>query len=175
MQPPSVPYVHPAARLQWFPVEPSWIVSGGLLLLTVLPHQIPKQMFRFLASRAGSILFAALSVFVFWKKPVLGMAMFLLLLGVRTSRYVELFGSLKVNKDIIGRKHKWFQEEVMMEDPHIIQEKTDGPGLVLDEVTEGTRWFGEDTLGEMPKGIQDRPTESSVPATSTQYNQVLGK
>jgi len=157
-------------KLHWSPVEPSWIVSIGLVLLAVLPHQIPVSGRRFLQHPIGSMLFAAVSAAVAWKKPSLGMAMLILLAGaVLSTAPVEHFGAMVLNKDRIQKqqnqqKHRWYEEEVLSEDPHGIQERTENPILNYDEVTdqEAEPWFGERTLDEQPEAIQEKPV-GSVP------------
>jgi hypothetical protein len=49
-------------------------------------------------------------------------------------------------------------EEVLSEDPHGIQERTENPTLTYDEVTdqEAGTWFGEGALDEHPVAIQER-------------------
>lgn len=155
----------PPPRLHWSPVEPSWIVSIGLVLLAVLPHKIPRSGRTFLQHPAGAVLFAAASVFVAWKKPVLGMAMFVLLAGVIVGNgSVENF-AVVLNKDRVAKnlpKHRWYEEEVMTEDPHGIQERTENASLNYDEVSdhESEPWFGERVMDEKPEAIQEKPVGS---------------
>jgi len=152
----------PAHRLHWIPVEPSWLVSVCIIVLAVLPHQLPRTITQGLQSRLGGILFAALSLFIFWNKPVLGTALLLLLAAVRSASYLEGFvASPTMTKDMVTQSKRWLVEEVMNEDPHGIQERTDGPGLLYDTVKGPHRWDSEEELGEYPEGIQDRPVGSS--------------
>lgn len=152
----------PAHRLHWIPVEPSWLVSVCIIVVAVLPHQLPRTITLGLQSRLGGILFAALSLFIFWNKPVLGTALLLLLAAVRSASYLENFvSSPTITKDIVTQSKRWLVEEVMNEDPHGIQERTDGPGLLYDTVKGPHRWGSEKEMDEYPEGIQDRPVGSS--------------
>jgi len=152
----------PINRLHWIPVEPSWLVSVGIVILAVLPHQLPRSMTRGLQSNLGGILFAAGSLFIFWKKPVLGTALILLLASIRSANYLEGFmATPTITKDPVTKPKKWFVEEIMDEDPHGIQERTDGPGILYDAVKQDQRWGSEEALDEHPEGIQDRPVGSS--------------
>ena len=156
------PQPPPVNRLHWIPVEPSWLVSVGIVVLAVLPHQLPRTMTRGLQSNLGGILFAAASLFIFWKKPVLGTALLLLLAAIRSASYLEGFiATPTITKDPVIKHHKWLVEEVMDEDPNGIQERTDGPGILYDAVKPNQRWGSEEALDEYPEGIQDRPVGSS--------------
>ena len=163
MQPP--PQV---LRLHWSPVEPSWIVAIGLIVLAALPHQIPQTGRRVLHHPIGAMLFAALSAYVAWQVPVLGAAMFILLAGVtmHTEPHHEHFAAINLNKDKIRTKqvHKWLDEDVLSEDPHGIQERTENPVISYDEVTENQAepWHDERVLDEQPHGIQEKAV-GSVP------------
>lgn len=152
----------PMHRMHWVPLEPSWLVSVVIVILAVLPHQLPPWLSQGLRSRLGGILFAAASLFIFWKKPVLGTALLLLLAAVRSATYVEGFVSPPtITKDAVTRQKKWLVEDVLDEDPHGIQERTDGPGILYDSVKSNNRWFSEEEMDEHPAGIQDRPVGSN--------------
>ena len=150
-------------RLHWSPVAPSWIVSGALVVLAVLPHQVPRAGRRFLRHPVGTLLFAALSAFVAWKKPVLGMALFIFLAGIVISgnQTNEPF-AVKINNDRVKKPHRWFEEEIMSEEPHGIQERTENPVLNYDEVSESESepWYGERVLDERPQAIQEKPVSA---------------
>lgn len=153
--------VQPSIKLHWSPVEPSWLLAAGLILLAVLPHQIPRVGRRILLHPIGSLLFAGLAAFIFTKAPVLGIAMFIFLAGVMISSWtVEGFAPMVLNKEDVQQKEKkrWLNEEIMSELPDAIQEKSDRTYLNYDEVTEQESgpWAVEDALGEHPVGIQDR-------------------
>ena len=156
MPPPQMP------RLHWSPVEPSWIVSMGLITLAVLPHQIPESGRRTLEHPIGSLLFAALSVWVVWKKPVLGAAMLIFLTGVVLHAHPatkEPFAAIKLSKDHVQKPaRRWLGEEILSEDPHAIQERTENPTLNYDKVTdqESEQWHDERVLDEHPYAIQDK-------------------
>jgi len=103
--------------------------------------------------------FAALSAYVAWKLPVLGAAMFIFLAGVVLHAHpIEPFAATNLNKDRVQRKNKWLDEEVLMEDPHGIQERTENPVLSFDEVMDDQvdQWHGEGALNEHPHAIQDK-------------------
>jgi hypothetical protein len=80
---------------------------------------------------------------------------------MRTSR-VEAFTPTVLNKDQVQtsvkkpRRNRWFEEEVLSEDPHAIQERTDNPTLTYDEVEGSGQWWAEDVLDETPLAIQER-------------------
>jgi len=158
MQPPSPP------RLHWIPVEPSWIVAAGLIILAALPHKVPATGRYILRHPVGAVLFAGLSIAVTMKVPVLGVAMLLFLAGVwfmRSDR-AEAFTPTVLNKDQvqpsvkIPRRSRWFEEEVLSEDPHAVQERTDSPTLTYDKVEGSNKWWAEDVLDETPLAIQER-------------------
>jgi len=152
------------SRLHWSPVEPSWIVSGGLVLLAVLPHQVPVAGRGVLRHPVGALLFTAVAAFVFWKTPVLGVAMLLFLAGVILMPSHEPFAATNLNKDKVTQKqNRWYQEEVLSEDPHGIQDLAED-NLTYDEVTrqDSTPWQDEATLGVKPLAIQEKVL-SAVP------------
>ena len=137
----------------------------GLILLAALPHQLPAIVHRGLYSMMGSIVFASAAVWTFTQIPHLGVAMFILLAGVWIRpRAFEGFAAPVLNKDRVTTKKRWFEEEVMMEDPHQIQDKTEGPMLNLDEVghDDASPWHAEDVFDEHPTGIQDRPVDTAL-------------
>jgi hypothetical protein len=156
-------------RLHWSPVEPSWLVSAALVLLAVLPHQLPSYIRGFLTSAGGVLLYIAATAWVFTTKPVLAIAMALLFIGVwtyRTNKIQELFTApVNLVKDRVEdqeRRRRWFQEEILSEDPHGIQERTENPDLLHDVVSDHERnpWLSEDMLNEHPLAIQERPISS---------------
>jgi hypothetical protein len=158
--PPAAPI-----KLHWIPVEPSWVISVALVILAALPHQIPSYIRVFLLSSAGALLYATAAIWTLYKKPVLGLAMLLLIVGLRLSNTgAEGFIAPVINKDKVSQKpRRWFAEEVMSEEPHMIQERTDDPAMTYDEVSleeAGARWHSESTLEEHPAAIQERPVHS---------------
>lgn len=159
----------PAHRLHWIPVEPSWLLSVGIVILAVLPHQLPRSITSALQSNLGGLLFAAVALFIFYLKPVLGTALLLLLASVRSATYLEGFiATPTITKDRVVRQKKWLVEDIMDEDPHGIQERTDGPGILYDSVKKDNLWESEEALDEHPEGIQDRPVGSSPNEESSQ-------
>ena len=152
-------------HLHWIPVEPSWIVSLGLVVLAVLPHQIPVAGRRVLKNWIGSIAFATGAAWVFTRVPPLGIAMVMLLFGIHMSGDVEGFAAPILNKDPVTKQQKkrWLPEEVFSEDPHGIQDRTEGPELRYDAVDhDKDHWFVEDTLNEHPEAIQERPVSDDI-------------
>jgi hypothetical protein len=155
-------------KLHWIPVEPSWLVSAGLILLAALPHQIPAYIRTFLLSSAGALLYAGAAAWTLYKKPVLGIAMFLLIIGLRLTTGSEGFLAPILNKDPVQpqqRKQKWLQEEITAEEPHVIQERTDNEAITFDEVSPEEReanWYSESALDEHPLAIQERPVHSGI-------------
>jgi len=154
-------------RLHWSPLEPSWIVSLALIVLAVLPHQIPETGRRILEHPVGSLLFAAAAAWVAWKSPVLGAAMFLFLAGIRLHgpARIEPFAAIKLSKERVQQpERRWLGEELMSEEPHAIQERTENPTLNFDKVTsqESEQWMDERMLDEHPYAIQDKAV-GSVP------------
>jgi hypothetical protein len=155
--PPSV------LRPHWIPFEPAWIVIGGLVLLAVLPHQVPRTGRRLLGNWIGVLLGLALVawLFLYAKTPVLAIALLLFIAGVHISTHLkEGFHSapILVKDQVPSKKPRWFQEEVMSEDPHGIQERTEEGGFLVDEiVSDGNKWEVESVLGEEPTAIQERP------------------
>ena len=142
-------------KLHWFPMEPTWIVSLALVILAALPHQLPVNVSFGLTTTIGRVFFGLVSALVFWKKPVLGMAMFILLASTNMAKYVE--GYQNITKDHVQKPKKWLGEVIMHEEPAVIQERTDDI-IVQDDVNKEDTWFGESVLGETPKGIQERST-----------------
>ncbi len=150
-------------RLHWSPVEPSWIVAIGLILLAVLPHQIPRMGRSILRHPAGALAFAVIAAFVAYNVPVLGAALFLFLAAVllAAAPTTEYFAPMVLNKEEVDTKQKrqrWLNEEILSELPDAIQEKSDSTYLNYDKVTEqeSGQWAAEDMLDEHPVGIQDR-------------------
>jgi hypothetical protein len=159
--PPPAPF-----KLHWIPVEPSWLVAMGIILLAALPHQIPPAGRRLLTHPIGALLFAALAAVVWWHHPVLGTAMILLVVALRQSPRAEGFAPQILIKDRVApKRQQWLQEEVMMEEPHIIQERTQDSGFILDRVSEeeAKPWFVESVLEETPVAIQERPVRAADP------------
>jgi len=159
-------------RLHWGPMEPSWLVAVGLALLAVLPHQLPRPVRVFLQHPAGAALLLAVAaaVGIWYKKPVLGIAILLLVaaIQIRTRAFpTEGFAAPILVKDKIAQKEKsrWFVEETLNEDPHGIQEHTDEGGLLYDEVQHPAKpWFVENSLGEHPAAIQERTVSEADPS-----------
>ncbi len=91
--------------------------------------------------------------------------MIMLLFGIHMSGNVEGFNAPILNKDSVTKQQKkrWLPEELFSEDPHGIQDRTEGPELRYDTVDhEKDHWFVEDTLHEHPEAIQERPVSDDV-------------
>lgn len=146
------------------------MVAVAIIVIAALPHQIPIPVSWGLRTSIGRILGLATSVAVAYYKPVLGMALGILMVSTNVSNYVEGFGSLKegyqtITKDKVEKKNRWISEKIMFEEPEAIQERSESV-LLKDAVTnqDAKPWLGERTLGEEPKGIQER----SMPAQAFQ-------
>ncbi len=153
------------------------MVAVAIIVIAALPHQIPIPVSWGLRTSIGRILGLATSVAVAYYKPVLGMALGILMVSTNVSNYVEGFSSLKegfgslkegyqtITKDKVEKKNRWISEKIMFEEPEAIQERSESV-LLKDAVTnqDAKPWLGERTLGEEPKGIQER----SMPAQAFQ-------
>jgi hypothetical protein len=161
----------PPLRLHWIPVEPSWLIATATVLLAALPHQLPRPVAAILRHPVGAMLFAVLAAVIAWfgQKPVLGVAMILLVAAVQIHAPLaarEGFVAPILVKDRVDtpQKRRWFSEEILSEDPHGIQERTEEGGFLYDEVEHGDRpWFAESTLEEHPRAIQERPVSEADP------------
>jgi hypothetical protein len=156
----------PPLQLHWSPVPPSWIVASALIILAVLPHQVPVLGRRLLQNPMGALIWIAGAVWLFTQRgsPVLAIAALMFLTGIYLMPRGEGFVAEILNKDKVrSQSRKWLGEEILSEDPHGIQERTENPQINYDEVTadESHPWFVEKTLGEHPIAIQERP----VPTT----------
>jgi hypothetical protein len=159
MQPAGTPA--PPNRLHWFPVAPSWIVSGGLILLAAMPHKIPPHFRAFVRQPLGFLLAAAAATWLFTKHTVLGVAALLLIISIPLHGAVEGFANPPVLiKDVVKQKpQRWFEEHVMAEEPHMIQERTEDSTLLHDEISpeeRATVWYDEEALHQSPAAIQER-------------------
>jgi hypothetical protein len=150
-------------RLHWIPVEPSWLVAIGLILLAVLPHQIPPLPLRILRHPLGAalLLLVAAAIGAWYKKPVLGIALLLLVAAVQIRARAhprEGFAAPILVKDRSPKNHaNWFVEDTLGEDPHGTQERTEDGGFLYDEVEGPSRpWFVESSLNERPVAVQER-------------------
>jgi len=163
MQAPNLPPL----RHHWMPVHPSWAIAAILVLLAALPHQIPVFIRYPLHTVVGAVVFAAVSVAVGMKVPVLGMALLIFLTGIWSHapplNGAELFSAPVLNKDKIRHgTHLWLSEEVMHKQPVAIQERTKGAALTIDEVPDHEQqWAVESALDEHPEAIQERPVTST--------------
>lgn len=153
-------------RLHWSPVAPSWLVAIVLVLLAALPHQLPRPVHRVLRHPVGAALLLAVAaaIGIWYKKPVLGIALLLLVAAVQIrarSHPLESFAAPILVKDRSAQKDKtsrWFVEEALNEDPHGTQERTEEGGFLYDEVQHPSKpWYVESTLDEHPQAIQERP------------------
>jgi hypothetical protein len=156
-----------ATRLHWSPVPASWLVSAGLITLAALPHQIPTPLRRGLRHWLGAVAALAVATWVARSTPVLAMAILLLVVSVAlTPASAEPFVIQTLRKDTVTphqKQRRWLSEEILSEDPHGIQERTDTPDLLLDLVGDDEKhaWLDEATLGEHPLAIQERPVGSA--------------
>jgi hypothetical protein len=154
----------PPTRLHWSPVPPSWLVATGLVVLAVLPHQVPTAGRRVLSHPIAAALCAVGAAWLFWQHhPVLGMALLIFIAAVYIqSRTTEGFSAPVLNKDQVTQRRRWLGEEILSEEPHAVQERTDNPSITYDKVDpeEATPWFDETTMNRHPEAIQERPVPS---------------
>ena len=156
------------ARLHWIPIAPSWLVAGSIALLASMPHKVPSTFRSLVSSPLGFLVMICLSAWIWTLKPVLGIALILLTSSLFIRSRNEGFANPVFIKDRVRKDGgKWLGEEIMSEDPHIIQERTEDPNLLIDEISgeESRPWFVEDTLGESSEAIQERPVSSYLPDT----------
>jgi hypothetical protein len=158
------PVVQQPVKLNWSPVEASWIVSIALVILAVLPHQIPDT----LTHPLSVVVIAVSGLFVCWLKPVVGVAMLMMCVGIvvlRISQHktikIEPFVSQNLNIEPVvkHKRHLWLEDEMLFETPEAIQTLTEEPNLLVDSVTpheSQTPWGGEHQMGETVSGIQTK-------------------
>jgi hypothetical protein len=161
-----VPVAH---RLHWIPVKPSWLISGAIILLAAMPQKLPARARTLVANPMGLIVVIALAIWIWTMSPTLGIALILMIASIYIRSRIEGFMSAPVLiKDRVRKESsKWLGEELLSEDPHGIQERTEEPNLLIDEVgddAEATPWFAEHTLGETMEAIQERPVGTYIPS-----------
>ena len=90
------------------------MVSVAIIILAALPHQLPIPMTWGLRSNIGRILGLVLALATGYHRPILGMAIAILLISTNMSEYVEGF-TQSISKDRVERKQRWTAEEIMLE------------------------------------------------------------
>lgn len=145
-------------------------MSAGLIVLAVLPHQVPSAFRRAMHAPLGAVLFAAATAWVWMLKPVLGTAMAIFLAAIvmyqsRHASYMESFTNSTpalVRDHVQKNAHRWYQEVAMQEKPKVIQERTGGGRIQVDTVLESdaTPWHDE------PEGAPIAIQERTVPEHS---------
>jgi hypothetical protein len=146
-------------------VNPSWIVSIGLIILAALPHNVPEFGRRLLADTIVRVLFVAAAIYIGLMNPVLGTAMLIFLASTVLFPITEGFVISNLNNDRIQQKKRkeWYVEDILSEDPHGIQERTDETNLNYDSVSaDKASWLSEAVLDEHPIAIQDKPVPEST-------------
>lgn len=153
------------------PVNPSWVFSGALLVLAVLPHQVPSLLREILHSWVGLSIGISIAfwLFVCLKQHLLAVSLFMFVaIHYINSFFPERFRGSRtkqenLNKDSIPlqNKKKWFDEETMIEEPTAIQERTDSDNLLFDKIHSSSNdedhfWYSEETFEEYPIAIQER-------------------
>jgi hypothetical protein len=105
-------------------------------------------------------------------RPILGMAIAILLISTNMSDYVEGYSNQSISKDKVEQKQRWTSEEIMSEEPEAIQERSETV-LLKDTVTsqDAEPWEDERTLDIHPKGVQER-TSPDLPFQETEDSQV---
>lgn len=160
----AAPVVH---KIHWTPIPPSWLVAISIVLLAAMPQKVPASFRTLLATPLGSTVLLGLSAWLWYLKPALGIALALLTVSIyiRSRNEGFLSGPVLIKDRVRKDASKWLGEEIMSEDPHIIQERTEEPNLLVDEVSgeESRPWFVESTLGESSEAIQERPIATYVP------------
>ena len=160
MQAPPPPF----HRLHWIPVDPSWLVSVGLVILAVLPHQVPATFRHAIRAPLGAVLFGAATVWIWTMKPVLGIAMaiFLAAIMIYQSHHTMLTegysstASTLIRDHVPAKSQRWFQEVAMREKPKVIQERTEDGRLNVDMVSEHDATPWHDEPDGAPLVIQER-------------------
>jgi len=143
-------------------VEPSWIVASGVILLAAMPHQLGAAGIRLLRSWVGIVASLGAVGWIYTQRPVLAIACLMLLVSVNIIPVTvyERF-TPTINRDVVQPLHRrrWLQEEIMSEDPHVIQERSENPAMLYDKVSEqeDSKWHDESVLGHSPQAIQERP------------------
>ena len=78
----------------------------------------------------------------------------------------EHFAASNLNKEKVQKKdrHRWRDEEVLMEEPEAVQTITGDPVLQHDKVTEeeSDTWFGEGIMHEKPSGTVYKPVGDTL-------------
>jgi hypothetical protein len=161
-------------NMRWFPVHPLWIIATGIVVLAAMPHQLGARAIGFLTSPLGILVGVGGAGWLFGKIPVLGVAVAMLVFAANIipgAVYERFTGSAErftgsasrerftptINRDVVQQKHHWLQEDILSEDPHVIQERTENPTILYDRVEENGKWEDEQTLGQNPLAIQERP------------------
>lgn len=133
-------------------------------MLAVLPHQVHGKTRRILGNPIVSIMGIIGAGWLFWcHHPVLGMALLIFLIAMFIqANTTEGFSAPILNKDIVTKKRRWLGEELLSEEPHAVQERTDNPAITYDKVDEdeAAPWFDEISLDRNPEAIQERPVPS---------------
>lgn len=143
------------------------MVSVAIITLAALPHQLPLPMTWGLRTNIGRILGLSVVVAAGYYRPILGMAIAILLISTNLSDYVEGYSNQTISKDKVEKKQRWTSEEIMSEEPEAIQERSETV-LLKDTVTsqDAKPWLDERTLNIHPKGVQER-TSPDLPFQET--------
>jgi len=147
-------------QLQWAPISPSWLVSIGIVVFAVLPHKIPLIGIQMLTHTTTRLLLAAAAAYIWVLKPVLGTALILPNVESFSSDLVNLtYDPVQKNPTL----KRWLVEDVLVENPRGIQERTSETNINYDEVPEeGAIWESERIMNEHPTAIQDKPVPSAT-------------
>ena len=148
------------------------MVSVAIITLAALPHQLPIPMTWGLRTNIGRILGLVVAAAAGYYRPILGMAIAILLISTNMSDYVEGYSNQSISKDKVEQKQRWTSEEIMSEEPEAIQERSETV-LLKDTVTsqDAEPWEDERTLDIHPKGVQER-TSPDLPFQETEDSQV---
>ena len=148
------------------------MVSVAIITLAALPHQLPIPMTWGLRTNIGRILGLVIAAVAGYYRPILGMAIAILLISTNMADYVEGYSNQSISKDKVEQKQRWTSEEIMSEEPEAIQERSETV-LLKDTVTsqDAEPWEDERTLDIHPKGVQER-TSPDLPFQETEDSQV---
>ena len=152
-------------NLHWFPISPTWIVSLCIVIVAALPHQIPLTFG--LTTVWGTLLGISATILIGYYRPILGVAIALLIVSKHVSEYIEGF-TQPITTNLVDKKHKWESE---LKIPDQIQEKTDTI-LVTDMNRDKHIWQSEDLMDDPIFGIQERVLPEQI-FQETEYPQKL--
>jgi len=149
------------------PVNPSWLIAGGICVLAALPKNIHPVGCNIILHPIGALILLCISAWLIsGPSPVLGVSLILLLGSVALAvaggsgfmKSTEGFkGSEVLRKSEVKSNKRWFAESCLDEIPEEIQQRTEEPQFLVDRVTQSGSWEAERALDEKPMIIEDTP------------------